>query len=403
MTGFLLPFTGLLRGGDWPQFLGPDRNGTSAETNLSTAWPTGGPAVLWQKSVGQGFAGPAVAEKKLILFHRLGSRETVEALEAGTGNSLWKFDYPTRYHDDFGFDEGPRATPTISGGAVFTFGAEGALHCLDFNTGKKIWSVDCQKQFSPRKGFFGAACSPLVEGDRVIMNLGGENGAGIVAFEKATGKVAWKAAEDEASYSSPVAATVQGKRFVFVFSRSGLFALNPVAGSIYFQFPWRSPMNASVNAAAPLVIDDKLFLTTSYNTGAVLLRVKESGVEKIWSSDDAISAHYATPVARNGFIYGFHGRQEQGPSFRCIELASGKTRWDRDGLGAGTVTLAGDQLFLMTEKGELIQAAATPVEFKIKNRGQIIGFEVRAASALADGRFYARSKNKLVCVDLRKN
>jgi outer membrane protein assembly factor BamB len=389
---------------DWPQFLGPTRNAISPETNLALAWPRQGPKTLWEKNIGHGFAGPVVAGGRLILFHRVGDKEVIDCLEAANGTLKWSADYPTRYRDDFGFDDGPRGTPAIADGKVFTFGAEGVLSCIDFSTGKKIWSADCKREFGARKGFFGMACSPLVEGNVVIVNVGGVQGTGIVAFDTSTGKSVWRAADDEASYSSPIAATINGRRLVLVFSRSGLFALDPSGGKMIFQFPWRSPISASVNAATPLVINDQLLLSASYDTGAVLLRLGGGTVEKIWSGDDVLSAHYATPVYRDGFLYGFHGRVDvpPGPSFRCVELKTGKVRWNDDGVGAGTVILAGDQLLIMTEKGELLRAAASRAEFKILDRAQILGVEVRAAPALSDGLFFARSKSKLVCVDLRK-
>jgi outer membrane protein assembly factor BamB len=343
-----------------------------------------------------------IANQKLIFFHRLGNKETVECLDAATGKGLWSYDYPTSYRDDFGFDEGPRATPTIAAGKVYTFGAEGALYCLDFPTGKKIWNVDTKTQFEAPKGFFGMACSPLVEGSSLLLNIGGQNGAGIVAFDKDSGKVLWKATGDKASYSSPVCATIQGKRYALFFTRSGLVGVDPASGKIYFQFPWRPPMEASVNAATPIVADDLVFLSTSYQVGAIVLRVKGDRVEKVWSEDDVLSNHYSTSVHREGFLYGFDGRQEQGQRLRCVELMTGKVRWTQDGLSAGTVTLAGTNLLVLTERGELIAAAAAAGGFKQVNRAQILSFGVRAFPALADGYLYARSKDKLVCVNLKK-
>src|SRR6185503_4136715 len=215
---------------DWPQFLGPNRNGQYPGTNLAAAWPKEGPPVVWQKKVGSGFSGPVIATGKLILFHRLDDKEIVECYDATDGKTLWKLDYPTHYRDDFGFDEGPRSTPAVATGRVYTFGAEGALHCLDFATGKKIWSVDTKAEFKADKGYFGMACSPLVENNAVLVNIGGANGAGIAAFDKVTGKLVWKATDDEASYSSPTAATVNGKRRVLFFSRAGLAVLVPATG-----------------------------------------------------------------------------------------------------------------------------------------------------------------------------
>jgi outer membrane protein assembly factor BamB len=154
-----------------------------------------------------------VADHKLILFHRLDDKETVECLDARIGSPIWSFAYPTRYQDEFGFDDGPRATPTIAGGRVYTFGAEGMLHCLDFESGKALWSVDVKADFQAPNGFFGMACSPLVEGDGVLLNIGGAKGADMVAFHRTTGKLLWKASDDEASYASPAAATIGGQRY----------------------------------------------------------------------------------------------------------------------------------------------------------------------------------------------
>jgi len=391
---------------DWPQFLGPTRNGVYPGNDLAETWPAEGPPVVWRKSIGQGFSGPVVAHQKLILFHRVNDRETVECHDAKTGKQLWLFDYPTAYRDDFGFDEGPRATPSIADGRVYTFGAEGMLHCLDFQTGKDLWSVNAKSQFDAPKGFFGIACSPLVEGGAVLLNIGGKDGAGIVAFDKTTGKVLWRASRDEASYSSPTAATIDGKRRALFFTRKGLTALDPASGKIEFEYPWHPSEFASVSTATPLVIDDMIFLSACYGTGAILLRDKNDSVEKVWSSQDVLSNHYATSVYHDGFLYGIDGRADPGyqpgPSLRCVELKTGKIRWKNDSLGAASVTLAGDQLLLLTEKGELIRARATPAEFKINARAQILPFQVRAFPALADGFLYARSKDKLECVNLGK-
>jgi outer membrane protein assembly factor BamB len=387
---------------DWPQFLGPARDGVYAGTNLANAWPKEGPAIVWQKKIGQGFSGPVVAGGKLILFHRLDNQETVECFDAKTGQPNWKFQYPAQYQDDFGFDEGPRATPTIADGKVYTFGADGALHCVDLATGKKIWAIDVKGQFASAKGFFGRVCSPLIEGDKVLLNIGGANGAGIIALDKASGKLVWKATDDEASYSSPVVATIDGSRRAVFFTRNGLVVLDPQTGQVQFQFPWRSRTHASVNAATPLVIGDFIFLSTSYQTGGIVLTVKNNKLQKVWSSDDALSNHYATSVHRAGYLYGFHGRQEQGPSLRCVELSTGKVKWSEDGVPAGTLIIAGDALLILLEDGRLTLAPASPERYKPAAQAQILPLGVRAHPALADGYLYARSKDTLVCVDLRR-
>jgi outer membrane protein assembly factor BamB len=389
----------LARAGDWPQFLGPFRNNTL--TNVSLAdWPADGPKKLWEKSVGQGFAGPVVVSNRVVLFHRVDDMERVSCFNATDGAEFWKTDAPTAYRDDFGFDEGPRATPAIDSGRVFTYGAEGKLQCLEFATGKRLWNVDCREKLGARKGWFGIACSPLVENGRVFLNTGGTGSSAVAAFDSSSGKSLWKSGEDEASYSSPVTATLGGERLVLFFSRSGLLAVQPANGSVAFQFPWRSRDDASVNAATPIVVGNLIFLSASYGTGAVLLESNGTGAKKVWSSDEALSSHYTTSVYRDGFLYGFHGRQEMRPAFRCVEFKTGKVRWSRENFGAGNVLLLNDTLLILTERGELIRAKAAPERWDEVTRAQILPAESRAFPAVADGRFYARSRAKLVCLGL---
>ena len=322
-------------------------------------------------------------------------------MEPMTGKTIWSGDYPTHYQDAFGFDEGPRATPAVDGKRVYTFGAQGVLSCWDVDSGKKTWSVDVQAKFSSEGGFFGMACSPLIEGNAVILNIGGAKGAGVVAFDKTNGNVLWKATDDEASYSSPTAATIAGQRYVLVFTRAALVGLGPGDGKILFQFPWRARIRESVNAATPLVIDDLVFISASYQTGAALLRIGASGVTKVWSGDNILSNHYATSVYHDGMLYGFDGRQEYGPSLRCVELKTGKVRWTQESFGAGSILVADKYLLIMGEKGQLICAPATPDGFKPIAQAQVMPFEIRAYPALAEGLMFVRSKDKLVCLDLR--
>ena len=392
---------------DWPQFLGPSRNGVYDGPELVEHWPAAGLPVVWQKAIGHGFSGPVVADHKLILFHRLGDEETVECFNVRSGEPLWKFTYPTTYQDDFGFDDGPRATPSIWAGRVYTFGAEGMLNCLDMTSGKKIWGIDLKAQFQVENGFFGMACSPLVEGKAVLLNIGGAKGAGIIAIDALTGKLLWKASDDEASYSSPSAATIGGQRFALFLTRNGFLAVDPLNGGVCFQYPWHSRSRTSVNAATPLLLGDTVFLSACYGTGAVLLRLHDQELEKVWSGDDLLSNHYATSVEKDGFLYGIHGRTDPGynpgAKLRCVDLKTRKMVWETDSIGASTLTRAGNRLLILKESGELVDVPATPEGFRPTNRAQILHSQVRAFPAIADGFFYARSKDRLVCVNLNKN
>jgi outer membrane protein assembly factor BamB len=386
---------------DWPQFLGPTRNGASPETGLIASWPKTGPPVLWDREVGAGFSGPVIAGERLILFHRDDDNEVVEFLDAATGKGRWKFAYPTRYRDDFGKGDGPRSTPLVAGGRVYTLGAEGKLHCLDLETGKKVWERSLNEEYQVRKGFFGVATSPLVEGDLLLINVGGK-GAGIVAFAKDTGKEVWKATDHEASYASPVAATIDGVRHVIFFTREGIVSLDPKDGTVRFSKHWRSRMNASVNAATPLIVGDHLFVTASYDTGAILLRVRKDSVEEIWQSDEALSSHYDTAVVHERYLYGIDGRQEQRPRFRCVELKTGKVRWTREDFGCASLVIADGKLIILNEDGDLILVEPTPDAYREKARASVLSSPCRSPLALANGRLYGRDNKKLVCWDLKK-
>ena len=386
---------------DWPQYLGPSRNGIYAGPALADTWGANGPKAVWRKQVGQGFAGPAVVGNRVILFHRVGNEEVLESLDAATGNSMWRYAYPTRYRDDFGFDEGPRAVPVVADGVIYTFGAEGQLHAVDLAKGTRLWSEDTMKRFGVPKGFFGAAGSPLVEGGRVIANVGGDK-AGIVAFEAKTGKVLWTATDDDASYSSGVAATIGGRRLGVFLTRDSLVGLDPASGMVQFQRRWRARIAASVNAATPIIVGDEIFVSAQYGPGAGVLRVNGSQLTDVWTSDDVLSNHYATSVFYNGYLYGFHGRQEFGPSFRAVEFQTGTVKWSQEQFRAGSVLLAGDRLLITREGGELVLASASPQAFKPIARAQILQGVVRPYPALADGLLYVRNENTLVCLDLRK-
>jgi outer membrane protein assembly factor BamB len=386
---------------DWPQFLGPERNGIYRGPALTESWPAQGPRVVWRKNIGHGFSGPVVAQGRIILFHRVGNEEVVESLDSRTGATQWRFAYPSSYRDDFGFDEGPRAVPVVADGIVYTFGAEGQLHAIDLAKGTRVWSEDTMRRFAVRKGFFGAAGSPLVEDGRVLANIGGRN-AGIVAFDAKTGKVLWTATNDEASYSSPAGATIAGSRVAIFLTRGGILGLNPSTGMVRFQRPWRARMAASVNVATPLVIGDLMFVSAEYGPGAGVFRLEGSMLKELWTSDEALTNHYATSVHYAGHLYGFHGRQEFGQSFRAIELQTGKVRWSEERFGAGTVTLAGTRLLILRERGELVLAAASPDRFNPLARAQILTGTVRAYPALSDGFLFARNDNTLICLDLRK-
>lgn len=393
---------------DWPQFLGPTRDGVYKGKAIVDELPADGPRIVFKRKVGEGYAGPVVADGKLILFHRVGGEDVVEcfdvkALEAdGDAKPLWQVKYATRYFDPLGKGNGPRATPAIGDGRVVTFGPSGVLQCIDLNKGELIWRVDTAKEYQSDKGFFGRACSPLIEGDLVLLNIGGtQSGAGIGAFKLSNGELAWKTTDHEAGYASPAAATIRGKRHGLFFTRTGLVAVDPKTGDIRFEQRWRSQQHASVNAATPLAIGNLIFVSSSYQTGALLLAVGDDGEpEKVWSNDESLSAQYVTPVHRDGMLYGFHGRHDfNETSLRCIELKTGKVRWSQP-MPGGPIILADDKLVIVTEDGKLLLAEATPAGYAKLGAATILRDGVRAHPALVEGKLYARDDRELICVEL---
>jgi outer membrane protein assembly factor BamB len=264
-----------------------------------------------------------------------------------------------------------------------------------------VWSVDAMKTFNVPKNFFGQGGSPLVEGGRVIANIGGDK-AGVIAFDAKTGKVVWTATNDSASYSSGVAATIGGHRTAIFLTRDNLLGLDPATGMIQFQRRWRARSNNSINAATPLVVGDLIFASSEYGPGAGVMRVEGSKLVDLWNSDDVLSNHYATSVYKDGYLYGYHGRQEFGPSFRAVEFKTGMVKWSLDQFRAGSVLLAGDRLLVIREAGEMVLAPASPQAFKPIARAQILNGVVRPYAALADGFLYVRNENTLLCLDLRK-
>lgn len=384
---------------DWPQFLGPSRDGVSTES--IEPWAASGPRVAWKTKVGAGFSGPVVAGGRVVLHHREDDNEVLEAFDAATGKSVWRAVQPTRYRDDFGFDEGPRGTPAIADGKVFAFGAAGRLSAVKLADGTALWSRAVGEELGAEKGFFGFACSPLVVGNLVVVQVGGRPGAGIAAFDVADGKTAWRATEDEAGYASPVLADVGGKPRIVAFDRAGVVVLEPKDGKVVARRAWRSRQGASVNAATPLVSKDGIFVTASYDTGAALFRLGDDGsLAPAWSGDDSISAHFATPVAMDGLLFGFHGRQERGASLRCIETTTGKVKWSEDGFGVGSLIRAGKRLLVFREDGELVMAEATAERWTPIARAQVTGTGTRAVAALSDGRWFGRDKRELFSLEL---
>lgn len=388
---------------DWPTFLGLTRNNISRETNLLLEWPEAGPPLLWQRDVGDGYGPPVVARKRLVVFHRIENEEILECVDAEKGEIVhWRFAYPTAYVDSYGYNGGPRSSPVIDGDRVFGFGAEGVLSCVDFNTGAQLWQRPVNKEFNVPTGFFGAGTAPLVDDGLVFLNVGGPDGAGVVAFSAETGETVWKAGNDAASYSTPVVATVRDEPLVIFHTADGLFVAEAKTGAIRYQYPFRSELYESAIAATPVVVDDTVFLSGTYGIGAVLLRMAPAGLEVVWRDEFAMQNHWATSVLDQGFLYGMDGRHERGSNLRCIEFNTGRVRWTADeGLGRASFFMAEGHLFALGERGRLALIELSPEAYKEKARVRVSDRRIWTPPIIAQGRLYIRNERELKCYDLR--
>ena len=423
-------------GHDWPRFLGPTGDGISGEA-IRSDWTEKGPDVLWFERVGEGYGAPSVAAGRLFLFDRTGDTARLRALDAADGTELWTSGYPTDYEDLYAGSDGPRSTPVVDGDRVFVFGVEGRLRAQAVDSGKVLWEVDTHDRYGVVPFYFGAGASPLVERNLVIVPVGGSpagspplslelvgNGSGIVAFDKATGQERYRLSNQLASYSSPVTATISGRRWGFLFARGGLIGFDPVRGVEHFFFPWRAKQLASANAANPLVVDDTVFLTETYGPGSVLLRVSPEGVKPIWKDPrrgKSMQGHWATPIFHDGILYGSSGRTTGEAELRAIEHRTGKVRWCQPDLGRSTLLYADGHLIVLTENGRLLLVKASPERFALAaemdlgepseettavepnhdtaNR-PILRFPAWNAPVLSHGRLYLRGKDQLICLDV---
>ncbi len=421
---------------EWRTFLGPTYNGVSTETPLLKSFDKKTPTILWEVKKGEGYASPAVVGDSVILFHRLGNEEIIERLNAENGQRFWKFAYLTSYSDRYGFDGGPRCQPVSDGVRVYAYGAGGALHCLDFATGQVLWSRDIAREFKTPQDFFGVGATPLIEDDKLIINVGAPGGPCVAGFDVKTGRLLWGAGKEWGpSYAAPVPATIHGKRRVFVFaggesrpSTGGLLCIDPANGKIDFAFPHRARRYESVNASAPLIIGNQVFISECYGPGGALLEIApDFTVRKVWSSE-ALQTHFMTAVHKDGYLYGVDGHGPSNAPLVCIDLKTGKEMWrtepdwqetltTTDGertaslsSALASMTLVDGRCLLLGYYGHLAWLDLNPRSYKELSR-TLLFFAPQTWShpALSRGLLYVcqnergldNSRPRLICYDLR--
>ena len=394
--------------GEWPQILGPDRNGiAAADEILADEWPAEGPYTLWQREVGSGYAGVAVADKKTILFHRVEDKEVVEGLDAATGRTLWTDSYPTSFTPEVGSGDGPLCVPVVHTGRVITFGAQGILTCLDAATGKRIWQRDTHADYGAQTGYFGAGSSPIVVGNLVIVNVGGaKQEAGLVAFSFKDGHTVWTKTSERASYSSPVLVKIGDAPHLIAITRYRVVLLDALTGAIRWQFAFgqRGP---TVNAANPVAIGPKhgkqhLLVTAAYGIGSLYGSFDRNGMTKVWGGVDSLASQYCTPLAIGDYFYAIDGRDDLPPAdFKCLKQATGEVVWKEENFGYGTLLFADNKIIVTKVNGDMLLVKPDPAGLQVLARARPFKTTIRALPALAAGKLYVRDENTLKCLSVK--
>lgn len=389
-------FASMIASANWPHYRGPTLDGVAAG-KLPTKLPAAGPRELWRASVGTGTSAVTVSGGRAFSMGNVDGNDVVYCLDAKTGKEVWRHSYP-QLLDKRMFEGGPAATPTIDGARVFTLSHQGDLFCLDAASGKKIWHVHFQNDFGGRRPEWGFAGSPTVEGNLLICDVGGA-GASTVALDKTTGKVVWKSGDYEAGYASPVVATIAGKRTAVIFKGKHLVGLDAKDGRELWRSAWKTDYD--VNAATPLVLGDRVFITSGYGAGCALIGITGGGARELWRNKN-LRAHVNTPVAWQGCIFGIDGQTGPRSPLVCLDSATGAVKWTEKSVGGGGLVLADGRLVIVTERGELVIGDASPSGFTAISRSQVLRGRCWVQPSVSDGKIFAKNnQGDLVCLELK--
>jgi len=421
---------------DWPQWQGPQRDGVWRESQIVEKFAESGPRILWRTPIGAGYAGPSVANGRVFVMGRalaateqaptnafergsLQGVERVQCLNETDGVVIWKYEYPCAY--TVSYPAGPRVAPLVSGGHVFTLGAEGNLCCLDAANGKVSWSKDFKSEFNVKAPMWGFAGHPILEGNKLICLASGQ-GSTVVAFDKTTGKEIWRALSlQEPGYSSPIIVEAGGKRQLIIWHPEGAHSLNPESGEVYWSVPFQS--RSGLTVSTPRKMGDELFFTSFYD-GALMLKLASDkpAASELWRSpkgDEQKTTHLnsilCTPFLEDGYVYGVCSYGQ----LRCLKAETGERLWET--LQATTsgnpvrwgnafIVKNGGRYFLFNEKGDLIIAKLTPKGYEELSRAHLLEPTnkdcgrpvVWSHPAFANRHVYARNDKEIICADLSR-
>lgn len=381
----------------WPQWRGPHRTGVIGAENLIDAWPEGGLDQIWRIALGNGFSTITATNDTLFTMRVTGEgeerTESVVAIAADTGQIQWEFTVGKAFTDQFG--DGPRATATLANGMVYTLGSYGRLVALSQADGNLVWDVDFTKVFESDVPRWGFSCSPLVDNGLVFVEAGGGEGEAIAALDAKTGATQWTALDGAASYSSPIAITVDGTR-QYVFAGRGQLVALDASGKQLWNTEWKGGTIATPIFMPP----NRIFVSAGDDNGAMLVQINnlesETPVETIWASR-VMKNHINASVLIDGYLYGFDNA-----TLKCIDAETGEMKWRTRGYGKGSLIGVGDYLFVLSDRGKLAQAKASPDGFKPIGTMQALTGKSWTSPTLIHGRIYLRNHDELACFQVGK-
>lgn len=390
---------------DWPQFLGPNRNGISAETKLVETFPKEGPEILWRLPLGVGMSNLAVSGGQAFTLYQNEESQLLTAIDVKTGKQVWEVVIAPAYENAMG--NGPRATPAVKDGVVYAFSGEGVLVAADTKTGKLAWAVNAAKELYGKVMDYGMASSPLVIGDNVVVQPGSHRGT-VAAFNIKDGKLVWAAANGNAGYSSPIVATLAGKEQIVALAGAEVLGIDPADGTVLWKHDFETEYDC--NTATPLILDEStLLVSAGENHGSAILKITETDgtltATSEWESigkDSILRAEWQTPVVSDGHLYGFDNMGSAGPitNFVCVRLSDQEQVWKEDRYGKCNLILADGKLFISTMRGELVIAKASAKAYEETGRAVIFGM-TRQAPVIADGKLYLRDDKEVVCINVQ--
>jgi outer membrane protein assembly factor BamB len=392
---------------DWPQWLGPTRDAVSTEK--VAAWK-GAPKILWRLSVGEGNSSPVIAGGRVFLHSKVQGKDEEEILVLGAddGKVVWRKTY-ARGPGQFAYGNGPRATPAVVDGKLYTYGITGVLTCWDAADGKQLWQVEALKKFAAPNIRFGASCSPLVEGKTVLINVGGR-GASVVAFDKDSGEVVWKSQDDPASYSSPIAVGQGKDRQMIFLTQAAAIGLEPAQGKLLWRYPFKDPLIIE-NSSTPVVAGD-ILVVSAITLGSAGVRLSTAdgkpGAKEVWK-EPKLTSYFSTPVpVGTDRLYLVTARlnllkiDATEADLRCVETKTGKSLWTRPRVGkfhASLLRTGNDKLLVLEDGGDLVLLDPDPKEYRELARTKVCG-PAWAHPALAGGKLYLRDDKEVLCLQM---